>query len=69
MTVTKNENGQLNMFAKEPEMYITEEDMNRYNTMNHNQFAEVLNSRLAMLGLVSAIASYAITGKLIFGVL
>jgi len=69
MTVTKNEQGQLNMFAKEPEMYITDQDMLRYHTMNHNQFAEILNSRMAMLGIVSAIVSYAMTGKLFFGVL
>ena len=69
MTVTKNEQGQLNMFAKEPEMYITDQDMLRYRTMNHNQFAEILNSRMAMLGVVSAIVSYAMTGKLFFGVL
>lgn len=69
MTVTKNENGQMNMFAKEPQMYVTEEDMIRYNHMNHNQFAEILNSRMAMLGLVSAIVSYVMTGKLFFGVL
>ena len=69
MTITKNEHGQMNMFAKEPEMYITEEDMNRYHTMNHNQFAEILNSRMAMLGVVSAIVSYAMTGKLFFGMM
>ena len=69
MTVIKNEHGQMNMFAKEPEMYITEEDMNRYHTMNHNQFAEILNSRMAMLGVVSAIVSYVMTGKLFFGIM
>lgn len=69
MTVTKNEHGQMNMFAKEPEMYITEDDMNRYHEMNHNQFAEILNSRMAMLGVVSAVVSYVLTGKLFFGVM
>ena len=30
MTVTKNEFGQMNMFAKEPSMYMTKEDLERY---------------------------------------
>ena len=30
--------------------------------------AEMLNGRLAMLGIVSAFLSYAITGKLFFGI-
>ena len=34
----------------------------------HNEKAEKLNGRLAMLGLVSAFLSYAFTGKLFFGV-
>ena len=29
MTVTKNEFGQMNMFAKEPTMYMTKEDIER----------------------------------------
>ena len=30
MTVTKNEFVQMNMFAKEPAMYMTKEDLERY---------------------------------------
>jgi hypothetical protein len=30
MTVTKNEFGQMNMFAKEPTMWMSEEDIERY---------------------------------------
>jgi len=59
------------MFANEPAMYIDPEvkkkmDSNIYET--HNEKAEKLNGRLAMLGLVSAFLSYAFTGKLFFGV-
>ena len=34
----------------------------------HNERAEQLNGRLAMLGFVAAVISYAVTGKLFFGV-
>lgn len=71
MTTTTNEFGQMNMFANEPTMYIDPEvqqqmDSNIYET--HNEKAEKLNGRLAMLGLVAAFLSYAATGKLFFGV-
>lgn len=71
MTTTTNEFGQQNMFAKEPQMYISEEiieamDNNMYVT--HNEKAERLNGRLAMLGVIAAIGAYALTGQLIPGV-
>jgi hypothetical protein len=71
MTTTTNEFGQQNMFAKEPQMYISEEiieamDNNVYET--HNEKAEKLNGRLAMLGVIAAIGAYALTGQLIPGV-
>jgi hypothetical protein len=71
MTVTTNEFGQQNMFAKEPTMYIDPEvqekmDNNMYET--HNERAERLNGRLAMLGVIAAIGAYAITGQLIPGI-
>jgi cell division protein FtsN len=34
----------------------------------HNEKAERLNGRLAMLGFVAAVISYVFTGKLVFGV-
>jgi len=49
MTITTNEHGQQNMFAKEPKMYITEEDQMNYENQTHNERAEILNGRLAML--------------------
>ena len=63
MTVTTEERGKLNLFAKEPPMTFDE----RY-TVSHNEFAEKLNGRLAMLGIIAAFISYAATGKLFFGV-
>ena len=67
MTVTTNEFGQVNMFANEPTMYIdpeVEKQMQSDIYETHNEKAEKLNGRLAMLGLVSAFLSYALTGKL-----
>ena len=63
MTVTTNERGQQNVFAKEPTMTFDE----RY-TVSHNERAEQLNGRLAMLGVIAAIGAYAVTGQLIPGV-
>jgi hypothetical protein len=62
MTTTREDGGRLNLFAKEPKMYIDE------NSLPHNEKAERLNGRLAMLGVVAAIGSYVCTGQLIPGV-
>jgi hypothetical protein len=62
MTVTTNEHGQQNMFAKEPRMIVEE------NYVPHNERAELLNGRAAMCGIIAAFVSYALTGKLFFGV-
>ena len=68
MTVTKNEFGQVNMWAKEPSMYMTKEDLERYGIEPYAVKAERMNGRWAMIGIVSGLLSYAITGKLFFGV-
>lgn len=68
MTVTVNDRGQQNMFATEPQMYITEEDMARYEEQTHAERAEIYNSRAAMFGVLAGLISYALTGKLFFGV-
>lgn len=68
MTITTNERGEQNMFAKEPRMYVSQTDAERYALETHNERAEKLNGRFAMLGFVAAIVSYAITGHLFFGV-
>ena len=68
MTVTKNEFGQMNMFAKEPSMYMTKEALERYGIEPYAEKAEKMNGRWAMLGIISGLISYAITGKLFFGI-
>ena len=68
MTVTKNEFGQMNMFAKEPSMYMTKEDLERYGIEPYAVKAEKANGRWAMLGFVAGVISYTLTGKLFFGV-
>ena len=62
MTVTKEDGGRLNSFAKEPQMYIKEV------TVTHNERAEMLNGRLAMLGVIAALGAYAVTGDIIPGI-
>jgi hypothetical protein len=56
------------MFAREPKMYISDEDAIKYGMMTHNERAELANSRWAMLGFIAGIVSYVATGKLFFGV-
>ena len=68
MTVTTNEFGQQNMFAKEPTMYISDEDAIKYGMMTHNERAELANGRWAMMGIIAGLISYAITGNLFFGI-
>ena len=68
MTVTTNEYGQQNMFAKEPQMYVSKPDAERYGYETYAERAEKLNGRTAMMGFVAALLSYAFTGKLFFGV-
>jgi len=63
MTVTTNERNHQNLWAKEPPMY-TDKDY----TVPHNERAEQLNGRLAMLGVMAAIGAYALTGQLIPGI-
>lgn len=67
MTVTTSDRGQQNVFAKEPTMYITEEDMEQYQEQTYAERAELANSHWAMLGVVAGLISYALTGNLFFG--
>ena len=62
MTVTTNERGQQNLFAKEPPMTLMEV------TETHNEKAEKLNGRFAMLGVIAALGAYAVTGQIIPGI-
>jgi len=68
MTMTTNERGQQNLFAKEPKMYITEKDMQQNEVETYAERAEKLNGRFAMIGFVAAVISYVTTGSLFFGV-
>ena len=63
MTVTTNDRGQQNMWAKEPTMYYE-----NYGMYSPNQVKEITNGRWAMVGIVAGAISYALTGKLFFGI-
>ena len=62
MTTVIEDNGRTNIYAIEPPIEIMDV------TETHNEQAERLNGRLAMLGFVAAVVSYLLTGKLFFGV-
>ena len=62
MTVTTNERGQQNIFAKEPQIRVQEV------TVTHNEKAEQLNGRFAMMGIIAALGAYAVTGQVIPGI-
>ena len=66
MTVTTNERGQQNLFAREPRMYVSQTDAERYGYETYAERAEKLNGRVAMLGFVAAVVSYATSGSLFF---
>ena len=52
MTVTTNEFGQQNLFAKEPQMYVDKTTAERYGYETYAEKAEKLNGRTAMLGFI-----------------
>ena len=62
MTTVTEDGGRENIYAKEPQMQVMEV------SVTHNENAEKLNGRLAMLGVIAAIGAYAVTGQLIPGV-
>ena len=62
MTTVIEDGGRTNMYAKEPQMYTMEI------AVTHNEKAEKLNGRLAMLGVIAAIGAYCVSGQLIPGV-
>ena len=63
MTVTTEDGGRTNIYAKEPQIRVQEV------AVTHNEKAEMLNGRLAMLGVIAAIGAYLTTGQLIPGIL
>ncbi len=62
MTITTEDGGRNNIFAKEPRMEV----MDVYETQNER--AEKLNGRFAMMGVIAAIGAYSVTGQLIPGI-
>ena len=71
MTVTTEDGGRTNMFAKEPQMYIDptiEEQLMKDEFVTQNEKAEKLNGRFAMMGVIAALGAYASTGQLIPGI-
>lgn len=71
MTVTTEDGNRQNLFAREPQMYIdpvAQQQLKEENFVDHNTNAELLNGRLAMLGIIAALGAYAVTGQIIPGV-
>ena len=65
MTISTEDGNRQNVFAKEPKMYI---DPQKDFSVTHNEKAEKLNGRLAMIGIIAALGAYAVTGQIIPGV-
>ena len=71
MSVITEDGNRLNAYAKEPRMYIDpklEEQMKADAYETHNERAEKLNGRFAMMGIIAALGAYAVTGQVIPGV-
>lgn len=62
MTTITEDRGLQNIYAKEPKMYTQEI------TVTHNEKAEMLNGRFAMIGIIAALGAYALTGQIIPGI-
>ena len=62
MTTVIEDGGRTNIYATEPPMTLMEV------TETHNEKAEKLNGRLAMLGVMAALGAYALTGQIIPGI-
>ena len=62
MTITTEDGGRTNVYAKEPQMYAMEV------SVTHNEKAELLNGRVAMIGFIAAIGAYIVTGDIIPGI-
>ena len=60
MTVTTEDGGRQNMYAKEPQIEVMDQD---YATQ-----AELTNGRLAMLGFNILIINYVLSGNIIPGI-
>ena len=68
MTVTTNDRGQQNLFAKEPTMFVDPSYTEKYGLETHAERAETTNGRWAMIGIVALLGAYITTGQIIPGV-
>ena len=57
MTVTTNDRGQQNLFAREPRMYVDQTYVDRYGFETYAERAEKYNGRAAMVGFMFALLS------------
>ena len=62
MTITTEDGNRQNIFAKEPQIKLMEV------SVTHNEKAELLNGRVAMMGIIAALGAYALTGQIIPGI-
>jgi len=60
MSTVTEDGGRTNIYATEPEMY--------YDSASAYEQKEMYNGRWAMIGIVSGLISYTITGNFFFGV-
>ena len=60
MTVTTEDGGRQNMYAKEPQVDVMDQE--------YGPAAELANGRWAMIGFVAAIGAYVTTGQIIPGI-
>ena len=54
------------MFAREPQMYVSKTDAERYGYESYAERAEKLNGRTAMIGFAAGLISYVTSGSLFF---
>ena len=60
MTVTTEDGGRQNMYAKEPRIEVMEQE--------YAPAAELANASWAMIGFVAAVGAYVTTGQIIPGI-
>ena len=60
MTVTTEDGGRQNMYAKEPRIEVMEQE--------YAPAAELANASLSMIGFVAAVVAYVTTGQIIPGI-
>jgi len=66
MSVITEDGGRTNLYAKEPQIYVSKTDAERYGYESYAEKAEKLNGRTAMLGFVAAVVSYSVSGSVFF---